>query len=137
MADTKWQVRAACRSVDPELFFPLAETGPVFEQQVGAAKAVCARCPVRRECLAEALERIPCGVAGGLTEQERRRLLRPSPRTARLRGREPAATGRELLAAGLSRRVVARRCEVSLRTVERWAAGPASETSAATSGASS
>ena len=134
MADTNWQVWAACREVDPELFFPVDETGLSHDEQVRAAKAVCVGCPVRRECLAEALERIPCGVAGGLSEQERRRLLRPGRGKARRRrGREPAATGRELLAAGVSRRVVARRCGVSLRTVERWAAGTPWETSGASS----
>ncbi len=69
-----WRTRAACLDVDPELFFPAAEVGPVHDAQVAAAKSVCARCPVRAECLAEALDRIPYGIAGGLTEDERRAL---------------------------------------------------------------
>ncbi len=40
--------------------------------QVAVAKAVCARCPVRAACLDEALIRIPYGIAGGLTPEERR-----------------------------------------------------------------
>jgi len=64
--------RAACRDVDPELFYPTAEFGLEYDAQVGAAKAVCARCPVRVECLVWALDSLPYGVAGGLTEQERR-----------------------------------------------------------------
>lgn len=71
-----WRSRAACLDVDPELFFPAAEAGPVYDVQVAAAKAVCHRCPVRAECLAEALARIPYGIAGGLTEDERRALRR-------------------------------------------------------------
>ncbi len=71
-----WRDRAACRDVDPELFYPAAEDGPSLRAQVTAAKAVCAGCPVRVECLAEALARIPYGVAGGLTEHERRQLRR-------------------------------------------------------------
>jgi WhiB family redox-sensing transcriptional regulator len=41
------------------------------------ARTVCAGCPVRSECLAEALDnRIEWGVWGGMTERERRLLLR-------------------------------------------------------------
>ncbi len=49
-----------CRVEDPELWF--AES----PQDVEAAKALCAPCPVRAECLAGALERRePWGVWGG------------------------------------------------------------------------
>lgn len=69
-----WRHRAACRDEDPELFFPVSEVGPGAEQ-VAQAKAVCARCPVRAECLEYALENgLDHGIFGGLTEQERRRL---------------------------------------------------------------
>ena len=71
-----WRDRAACRDVEPELFFPAAEDGAARHAQVQAAKAVCAGCPVRVECLAEALARIPYGIAGGLTEHERRQFGR-------------------------------------------------------------
>ena len=44
------------------------------------AKLVCVACPVRTECLAEALDnRIEFGVWGGMTERERRALLRRRP----------------------------------------------------------
>ncbi|MFE7779418.1 WhiB family transcriptional regulator, partial [Streptomyces sp. NPDC057445] len=44
------------------------------------AKAVCLGCPVQTECLAEALDnRIEFGVWGGMTERERRALLRRRP----------------------------------------------------------
>ena len=126
-----WRDRAACRDVDPEVFFPVAEAGAVFEQQVAAAKAVCAGCPVRAECLDKALARIPDGIAGGLTSAERRRVVRQRGRraatgeelaqTARTRA-QLAAAGSVLLAAGQSREVVARVCGVSERTVYRWRA---------------
>lgn len=122
-----WRVRAECRAVDPDTFFPASDRGP----EVAQAKAVCAGCPVRRECLDEALRRIPDGIAGGLTAAERRTLLRGRPqrvdpnelaRTARTRT-EIATAGRLLLAAGRSRAAVARICGVSERTVYRWSAG--------------
>ncbi|WP_460431661.1 WhiB family transcriptional regulator [Amycolatopsis echigonensis] len=48
-----------------------------------AVKAVCMGCPVRTECLAEALDgRINFGVWGGMTERERRALLRRRPDVA-------------------------------------------------------
>lgn len=128
--------------VRKKLFFPTAESGPARTTQVMAAKAVCARCPVREQCLAEALARIPYGIAGGLTEHERRTLRRgttcrhptrsaqletvlrdglPRGLTARSAGQERARVGRALLAAGRTARQVARACGVSTRTVQRWA----------------
>lgn len=68
---THWSTRAACRHGDPDL--PFAEEG----MQDQAAKAVCATCPVSRECLAHALDhRIPHGVWGGKSSPERRAILR-------------------------------------------------------------
>lgn len=71
-----WQEDAACRELGSRLFFhPVGERGPESEERDAAAKEVCARCPVRRECLRHALEvQEPFGIWGGLTEQERRRL---------------------------------------------------------------
>jgi hypothetical protein len=82
----RWRSRAACRDRDGELFFPSAEAGPARAAQEAAAKAVCSGCPVRTECLDEALARIPYGIAGGLTEQERHQL-----RTTRTRTRTGSA----------------------------------------------
>ncbi|ATM24525.1 transcription factor WhiB (plasmid) [Streptomyces alboflavus] len=72
--DGYWSERAACRAAaDPE---------ELFADGAGQnkAKAVCSSCPVRTECLAHALdERIDHGVWGGMTERERRALLRRRP----------------------------------------------------------
>ena len=122
----EWRTQAACRSVEPETFFPAAEAGPVYDAQVAVAKAVCAGCLVRAECLDEALVHIPEGIAGGLTPAERGRLRRPVVRMptngAENRCREREAAGRVLLAAGRPVREVARHCGVSERTAARWAA---------------
>jgi WhiB family transcriptional regulator, redox-sensing transcriptional regulator len=80
-AMTDWRARALCRDEDPELFFPIGTSGPAL-LQIAEAKAVCARCPVRAECLAEALETgQDYGVWGGLSEDERRSLKRENART--------------------------------------------------------
>ncbi|OXM73455.1 MULTISPECIES: WhiB family transcriptional regulator [Amycolatopsis] len=71
-----WRTSAACRDEDPELFFPVSEMGP-GARQVARAKAVCASCPVRAECLAYALDTgLDNGIFGGTTEGERRSLIR-------------------------------------------------------------
>lgn len=69
-ASAHWHTEAACRTIDAEELF--AEGA---EQR--RAKALCTGCPVRIECLAEALDnRIEFGVWGGMTQRERRALLR-------------------------------------------------------------
>lgn len=65
-----WRLAAACRSADPELFFPLSGSGRALEQ-IAEAKLICAGCPVRRQCLAFAMRTRPQGIWGGLTELER------------------------------------------------------------------
>jgi WhiB family redox-sensing transcriptional regulator len=86
-----WWTRAACASADPELFFPISYSGPAL-QQVAQAKAICARCPIQRECLHYALDAGSIqGVWGGMTEEERGRLARRE-RRARIRpARHPGA----------------------------------------------
>lgn len=80
-----WRSRAGCQDQDPELFFP----SPGQTPQADEAKAVCHRCPVITQCLSWALgTRQPAGVWGGLTEDERRGLLRR--RGVRLASTEPA-----------------------------------------------
>ena len=71
-----WRHRAACRDEDPELFFPIGTTGPAL-LQIDEAKAVCHRCSVIDECREWSLETgQEAGVWGGLSEDERRALIR-------------------------------------------------------------
>jgi WhiB family redox-sensing transcriptional regulator len=71
----QWRERAACRRVDPELFFPVSETGP-SRLQIWQAQQICHACPVQRTCLAWALQNaVTEGIWGGSTQSERRALL--------------------------------------------------------------
>jgi WhiB family redox-sensing transcriptional regulator len=68
-----WTSRAACQESDPDELF-------VQGAAQNRAKLICRGCTVRTECLADALDnRIEFGVWGGMTERERRALLRRRP----------------------------------------------------------
>jgi WhiB family redox-sensing transcriptional regulator len=70
---TDWPSLAACQNGDPDALF-------VQGAEQNVAKRICRSCPVRYECLADALDnRIEFGVWGGMTERERRALLRRHP----------------------------------------------------------
>jgi len=72
----EWVRQARCIGIDPELFFPVGSTGPALAQEE-AAKAVCAMCPVRPDCLKWALATgQDAGVWGGTSEDERRAMRR-------------------------------------------------------------
>lgn len=69
----EWASLANCSGQDPDALF-------VRGKAQHEAKAVCKNCPVLAECLAEALDnRTEFGVWGGMTERERRALLRKRP----------------------------------------------------------
>lgn len=66
-----WRATAPCASLDPELFFDLAEEDPAAEAE---AKAVCKSCPLADRCLNSAmLADEEWGIWGGMTPEERRR----------------------------------------------------------------
>lgn len=70
---TEWTPLAACRTSAPDALFVQGAA----QQQ---AKQICQRCPVIAECLADALDRrTEFGVWGGMTERERRAMLRRHP----------------------------------------------------------
>ncbi|MDA8186436.1 MAG: WhiB family transcriptional regulator [Actinomycetota bacterium] len=72
-----WRKRAACRGIDPEVFYPASD------DDADAAKAICAVCPVREACLEHALaNREREGIWGGTTERERRRIHRQRRKSA-------------------------------------------------------
>jgi WhiB family redox-sensing transcriptional regulator len=81
-----WQHRAACRGEQTSLFFPdnPLEDRTARRAREAKAKAICAGCPVRDECLEYALRtREAHGVWGGMNEYERRALLRERSQEAR------------------------------------------------------
>jgi hypothetical protein len=66
-----WQEKASCHGIDPDVFFPTSE------EEAGPALAYCGSCGIRQMCLAWALKNSErYGVWGGLTEQQRRRVVR-------------------------------------------------------------
>ena len=68
-----WTARAACKGTDPDELF-------VQGAAQNRAKLICRGCPVRTECLADALDnRIEFGVWGGMTERQRRAMLKNRP----------------------------------------------------------
>jgi WhiB family redox-sensing transcriptional regulator len=72
-----WRQRAACRGVDPDIFYPVSDDASE------EAKAICASCSVRQACLEYSLSaREREGVWGGLTERERRRIVRQHRKSA-------------------------------------------------------
>jgi WhiB family redox-sensing transcriptional regulator len=74
-----WRADAACQGTTAAHFYPPTVTESRDERRVreNAARSLCAQCPVRTACLDYALYvQEPYGIWGGLTEVERRRLLR-------------------------------------------------------------
>ena len=77
ITEITWRNRGACNGLDPAVFFPDSE------ENAGEAKSICAECAVRLSCREHALAvRERDGVWGGLTEKERRRIIRQRRRTA-------------------------------------------------------
>jgi WhiB family transcriptional regulator, redox-sensing transcriptional regulator len=69
----EWVSKALCRSVDPEELFV---RGAAQRQ----AASICRHCPVRLECATDALDnQVEFGVWGGMTERQRRVLLKRHP----------------------------------------------------------
>jgi WhiB family redox-sensing transcriptional regulator len=101
-----WASGGACRTSDPDALF-------VQGAAQNRAKAVCFGCPVRTECLADALDnRTEFGVWGGMTERERRALLRRRPNVRSwARMLDTAKAEHELMiSAHLARTTVVERC---------------------------
>lgn len=77
-----WRVHANCRGEDPDLFTPPdGLRGKILEEMFSVAKDICAGCPVKASCLADALQAGDrWSVRGGTTPDDRhaRRIRRKS-----------------------------------------------------------
>lgn len=107
----RWWSDAACRGLPLDLFFPEGSPSP-------AAITTCEACPVRVDCLADEVG-VPddeiLGIRAGLTPEERRDLLKHAKEIrARLAVHDAVARGE-------SRRTIADRHQISVRTTYRWA----------------
>jgi len=80
-----WQLDSACRGLDSDNFYhPDGERGQARERRVSQAKAICASCPVVRQCQEHAIKaREPFGVWGGLSEEERQEIYARQDRMKR------------------------------------------------------
>src|ERR1700746_3194434 len=68
-----WVSQAACRTTDPDALF-------VRGAAQRKAAVICRHCPVVQECAAEALDnKVEYGIWGGMTERQRRALLKEHP----------------------------------------------------------
>ncbi len=80
-----WADNASCKGARPDELF-------VRGAAQNRVKQICGQCPVKTECLAEALDNnMEWGVWGGTTERERRALLRRRPNVTSWRGLLEAA----------------------------------------------
>ncbi len=72
MQQPQWTRDAACRNTKAEDVTNVMYPHAANHRGIAAAKAICAGCPVVRECLADAMSRRESdGVWGGLTAEER------------------------------------------------------------------
>ena len=113
-----WRYDAACLEEDPELFFPIGNTGPAV-LQIEEAKAVCRRCDVTETCLNWALDNgQDAGVWGGLSEGERRALKK-----RRYRARAPKPERKTYVPKPPSERLLVP-VDFTLKVVQEFRKGP-------------
>lgn len=71
-----WRKRAGCRNEDPEMFFPVGDSGQSQRQAAEAEEFCNLFCPVVAQCLRWALNnRIEHGVWGGMSAKKRDKIL--------------------------------------------------------------
>jgi hypothetical protein len=87
-----WQLDAACKDVDPEIFFPETDRDPTrrhrtFSTAELQAVRICQDCPVVAECLQDALKTHvdeDYGIRGGTTRRQRMPMRRQLVSSARI-----------------------------------------------------
>jgi WhiB family transcriptional regulator, redox-sensing transcriptional regulator len=84
---SRWRQDAACRTVGAAFFFPSDEPEDAPLYSTSRARAICAHCPVRAQCLDDAMAREGTagrhdrsGVWGGLSPSQRTALAKARTR---------------------------------------------------------
>jgi len=127
-SDPRWEENAACRTTDPDLFFPVGQSLEA-QEQTNQAKRVCLGCSVRARCLDWAFTNGDQeGVFGGMSGKERREVMtvrnrspkaiRPSAGMARCKAAAERIQELRDQEASVSR--IAREVGVSRDTLSRW-----------------
>jgi WhiB family redox-sensing transcriptional regulator len=122
-----WQEKAACRDADPNLFFPDSEKATAEYRQT--AERYCAGCPVKADCLADAMRRgDPHGLWGGMDPEQRAALARQQGKTMQILRKEDRVNRervelvqnvKDWRQRGLSSADMAARCGVSKDVFEK------------------
>lgn len=84
--DDEWMARGNCTNLPgaDKIFFPVVPKGANGLREYAPAKAICKDCPVRVYCLSYAIaHKIPYGVWGGTTQNERQRIPKAARREIR------------------------------------------------------
>lgn len=77
--DLSWQLRAACNADTAEFFSnEPGDIAVVKKARERHAKKICRECPVINECLLYAIRHKESGIWGGMTERERKKLVKKS-----------------------------------------------------------
>ncbi|MFD3614463.1 WhiB family transcriptional regulator [Streptomyces sp. NPDC058676] len=91
--DREWELKAACKSEDPDVFFS--------SKSVGLARQICHDCPVRMECLESAIVRearvakeFRTGIVAGLTGAQRWAIDQQRKAAAKAEGKASAVKPR-------------------------------------------
>jgi WhiB family redox-sensing transcriptional regulator len=119
----EWQEEAVCATVDPDLWHP--EKGDAGAAAI--AKRLCMDCPVRDQCLQDALDHDErYGVWGGLTARERYRLRPVEPSRLGKPRKDLTPEQGEIVAAmldaGATRNQISVRTGMGHRAIDRFVA---------------
>lgn len=122
MSNLDWADDAACRDMDPEIFFGHGDAMTV--EETDRAKAICAECPAREACLDYAVRtNQQWGIWGGTTRGARMRLrskwIRDNRGRVNAEAQERTAEARRLANLGCTSDQIAAQLGVHLRTAQR------------------
>lgn len=74
--DRSWMARAACKGLDPNMWFEAVINEPSMREKNTLAQSICQACEVRYDCLEYSLYHERYGIWGGYTTAERHEMRR-------------------------------------------------------------